>query len=307
MLMNWVPIMIHFTGDTHFGCARLNEYTRGFSAVEEHDETILDGINSVVNKNDILIIAGDFCHEKPGRYRPRIRCKHIVMVLGNHDREAKIKRVFGGNVYHQYMIKTTNRPKQNIWVCHYPPAFWPRSHYGSIAVYGHIHDNIELENMMNIGMPNRRSMDIGVDAAKRVLGDWRPFSEQEILDSVGMLPGHEEIWREIPGWESFYEVSTLGRVRSMDRVTNHGKGGSRKRKGVILKQSLDKKSYLKVGLRKNGHNETQKVHKLVLETFRGPLTEGMQSLHGPAGKHNNCLWNLSYGTQEENWGRPEAR
>ena len=291
--------MIWFTADTHFGCDKLVANTRKeFSCIEDHDAALLDRINHHVGRDDRLIIVGDFCKEKPGRYRPKIRCKNIMFVLGNHDKEVKIRRAFGGNVRHQYMTKTTQRPQHKVWCCHYPPAFWPDSHYGAIAAYGHIHDHRGYEEGMDQGLPNRRSMDVGVDVAKRILGEYRPFSEIEVLDLVGNRPGHEELWRDVPGYEKIYQVSTHGNVRSMDRQIMH-RGHLCNKGGKTLKLSTDSYGYQVVGLSRNGKAKMHKVHRLVLLAFCGP--SNLNVLHGPVGKAANWLTNLSYGTQTEDW------
>ena len=187
--------MIYFTADLHFGCAKLVDATRpGFLDVEEHDNELVYQINSMVGRNDRLVIVGDFCHSKPGRYRPRITCRHIDFILGNHDSEAKIRNVFGGNVWQQRMIKLTTGDK--VWCSHYPTCFWDMCHWGAYHAYGHIHYNPIRESMMDRGMPGRRSMDVSVDAAKRLLGDWRPFSEIEFLYLLDGQTGHDLIKRQ---------------------------------------------------------------------------------------------------------------
>ena len=55
-----------------------------------------------------------------------------------------------------------------------------------------------------------------------------------------------------------------------------------------------------VDLRKDGRTIHRFVHQLVLEAFIGPCPVGMVARHGPHGKYNNHLYNLSWGTQKEN-------
>jgi hypothetical protein len=76
-----------------------------------------------------------------------------------------------------------------------------------------------------------------------------------------------EIWRDIKDYEGLYQVSNLGRVRSVDRYVKHRYGGLRLVKGVILKYLKDKKGYLMVQLFKDGKFKTVKVHRLVAEAF----------------------------------------
>lgn len=182
--------MIYFTADQHFGCKKLVEYTRPlFDNVEQHDDVLLDDLNSTVGRNDTLVIAGDFCRNKPGRYRPQIQCRNVFFILGNHDKEAKIRAVFGGNVW-QY--KTVRLPHgERVFVCHYCMVSWDRSHYGTTHVYGHWHGAKEAE--MDRLMPQRRSMDVGIDNAFKLLGQYRPFSQDEVLDFLAGRVGHDFI------------------------------------------------------------------------------------------------------------------
>lgn len=183
--------MIWFSSDFHFGCEKLVENTRSeFGSIEEHDITLLNSINNHVGINDTLVFLGDFCKEKPGRYRTLIKCKHIFFCLGNHDREAKIRSVFGGNVWHNRMVRWNS---DKIWCSHYPTAFWDGCHRGVIHVYGHIHHDLGRENMMNRGMPGRRSMDVGVDHAFDWLGEYRPWSYLEVVAHLQYREGHDII------------------------------------------------------------------------------------------------------------------
>lgn len=49
---------------------------------------------------------------------------------------------------------------------------------------------------------------------------------------------NNEIWKDIPEYNGFYQVSNLGRIRSLDRITIHSSGAAMKRKGKILKPLL---------------------------------------------------------------------
>ena len=72
-----------------------------------------------------------------------------------------------------------------------------------------------------------------------------------------------EIWKPVVGYEGLYEVSSFGRVRSLDRYDGRGWWI----KGRILKLSMNKKGYLTVGLSKNNQRKTFIVHRLVALHF----------------------------------------
>lgn len=111
---------------------------------------------------------------------------------------------------------------------------------------------------------------------------------------------HEELWRDIPGYEGSYRVSDQGRVRSLDRVIQT-KQGLRSVKGRTLKLTLQGVGYLSVGLYLDGvKHGTKFVHQLVLLAFVGPRPEGMVSRHLNSIPLDNRRVNLAYGTYAQN-------
>ena len=120
-----------------------------------------------------------------------------------------------------------------------------------------------------------------------------------------------EEWKDIVGYEGLYQVSSEGRVKSLDR-TVLGKnrwGGKRLRtfKGAILKQFFN--HYWIVDLCKNGVPQHHLVHRVEYEAFYGPIPEGMQVNHIDENPLNNRLENLNLLTpsQNINWGTRNER
>lgn len=113
----------------------------------------------------------------------------------------------------------------------------------------------------------------------------------------------KEIWKDIPKWENYYQASTLGRVRSLDRIVANRNGKSIK-KGKILKIFHAKKARAQVCLIKDGIRYYPLVSRLVWETFVGAIPEGMQVNHLDENPENNSLSNLNLMTPKENtnWG-----
>jgi DNA-binding XRE family transcriptional regulator len=107
-----------------------------------------------------------------------------------------------------------------------------------------------------------------------------------------------ERWLPVPGWEGFYDVSDLGRVRSLDRVT--GRQRPRRLAGCILKPQLANNGRFRVTLRRDGVKTDQMVHRLVMLAFVGPCPPGLEVLHGVGRELDNRLVNLKYGTHSEN-------
>ncbi len=104
-----------------------------------------------------------------------------------------------------------------------------------------------------------------------------------------------EVWRPVKEYEGIYEVSSYGRVRSIDREDSAG----RKRKGKILSPSSNH-GYLGVNLGKNGKLNFIPVAYLVAQAFLGERPAGYQVHHRDAIKHNNRIENLEYVTGKRN-------
>lgn len=107
-----------------------------------------------------------------------------------------------------------------------------------------------------------------------------------------------EIWRLYPEFD-FIEVSTLGRVRTLDRVVSNGKG-TRVEKGKILKQGLNKNGYLRVAFRKDSKLVNKSVHRLVAQTFI-PNPDNLPEVnHKDNNKLNNSVSNLEWCSHKYN-------
>lgn len=113
------------------------------------------------------------------------------------------------------------------------------------------------------------------------------------------LPG--ESWLPVVNWESLYEVSDFGRVRSLPRLAQDERGIYRLTPGHLLKPAkVNKWGHRFVSLSLNGHVTQQLVHRLVLAAFVGPCPEGQETRHWDGDAANNHLSNLLYGTHKEN-------
>lgn len=109
-----------------------------------------------------------------------------------------------------------------------------------------------------------------------------------------------EEWRDIPGWEGYYQASSHGRVKSVDRVVECRDGTKRNVRNRILMPVLDEYGYQMVCLCKGGECQSVPIHRLVLEAFEGPRPEGMQGCHNDGDSQNNDLINLRWGTPSSN-------
>lgn len=110
----------------------------------------------------------------------------------------------------------------------------------------------------------------------------------------------EEIWKPVIGYEGYYEVSNLGRVKRLDRY-DYGCGYARFYKGRILKNLMSKtSSYYHVQLCKNGTKLNKSVHRLVAEAFL-PNPDNLPCVnHKSEVKTDNRPENLEWCSQEYN-------
>ncbi len=126
------------------------------------------------------------------------------------------------------------------------------------------------------------------------------FCEQAIMN--------DEIWKDAPGWEGFYQVSDAGNVRSLDRTIKRlSKGGNLCEsviKGKLLRKRHHTGGYDYVSFCKNGKSQNKYVHRLVLEAFVGPCPENMECRHKNGVHKDNRLENLHWGIHIDNvWDR----
>lgn len=109
----------------------------------------------------------------------------------------------------------------------------------------------------------------------------------------------KEIWKEIEGYEGFYQISNLGRVKSIDRFVK-GQIGLRKAKGDLKIPTLGKRGYYEIGLNKNSSRKTVKIHRLIALHFI-PNPENKPHInHIDGNKLNNKINNLEWCTHAEN-------
>lgn len=115
----------------------------------------------------------------------------------------------------------------------------------------------------------------------------------------------KEIWRDIVGYEGLYQVSNLGRVRSLDRkheMYQHKKKQlvERKIKGKIIRINKRVNGYLFVVLYKNGEGKSKNVHRLIAEAFIPNPNNLPQVNHKDGNKCNNTIENLEWCTASYN-------
>lgn len=177
-----------FTADPHFGHEKM--LRPGFASIKDWDRFVIDVFKSQVKKSDTVFILGDFvCGAKPQKYKQQL-CGDIWLIQGNHDPSlSACEAVFGKTRVRSTF--ETHVLEQRTWLSHYAHVYWPASHYGSFHLYGHNH--ARREETLDALLPERRSMDVGLDNAKRLLGEYCLFSEEFLHEILSKRAGHDPV------------------------------------------------------------------------------------------------------------------
>jgi len=136
--------------------------------IKEWNAVVLDDTHEVYCLGDVSLCDATKTQEILYRLNGK-----IYLVHGNHEKSAL------GKSYNRDRFEWI-KPKaeikidgQDITLDHYAGRVWNKSHHGAWMLYGHSHDSMEHEVW-------GRSMDVGVDSAYRILGEYRPFNLREI-------------------------------------------------------------------------------------------------------------------------------
>lgn len=205
---------VFFTSDTHYmhrniagpKVSQWNKGYRDFNDEQEMSIELVKQINKHVKHNDILYHLGDWSFggiNNIWNFRKQINCQNIHLILGNHDHHIENNRLLPNIWYSIYQnlgiistenftsddddkvyakdlfntvqhVKNVKHGNNSFFLSHYAHRVWNKSHHDVIHLYGHSHASIDD----NWG----KSMDVGVDNAYKLLGEYRPFYLQEVLE-----------------------------------------------------------------------------------------------------------------------------
>lgn len=110
----------------------------------------------------------------------------------------------------------------------------------------------------------------------------------------------EEEWRDIEGFNGWYQISNTGKVKSLNRVVINSLGVSRRYKGRILNPSLNVWGYVGAHLSRNQKINVFGVHRLVAKAFIPNPENKPEVNHKDGNKLNNRVDNLEWATKSEN-------
>ena len=109
-----------------------------------------------------------------------------------------------------------------------------------------------------------------------------------------------EIWKDIPNYEGLYQVSNLGRVKSLNRKVVDKNGVVNNYKGKILNPSNNKSGRPSLRLCKETKQKRYMVSFLVALTFIGPRPDNYDVCHKNGNNQDNRLENLYFDTRSQN-------
>jgi calcineurin-like phosphoesterase family protein len=181
---------VFITSDTHYGHSNICrgttnwrlpdgsipvDQTRDFETIEKMNDTIVNNINSMVGQDDVLIHLGDWSFggfNNIKKFRERIICKEIHIILGNHDHHILNNKENVRDLFTSVGEYNTLKYLDSTFVLfHYPITSWDGLNKGDIHLHGHVH----LSNDKKFG--RGKKMDVGVDG-----NDLKPYSIKGIIE-----------------------------------------------------------------------------------------------------------------------------
>jgi len=172
--------MIWASADLHLGHrAAIDMCRRPFKDINEMNKVLIGNINSMVSKRDTLYLLGDVSYRIPtseaDELISQINGKKILL-LGNHDKRNYDPRLFED--IRDFIEIGHNGVR--VSMMHYPMMSWPKSHYGSVHLHGHIHSTGEYNLQMR--EQGIRRYDVGVDA-----NGFCPVSLDNVFRFMGLV------------------------------------------------------------------------------------------------------------------------
>jgi calcineurin-like phosphoesterase family protein len=151
------------------------EKTRNYYTLEDMNNSILKGINSTVDPDDILICLGDWSFngiESAIEFREKIACKTVHLVLGNHDNiiaknTNDVKSIFTSVEFYQEL----NIFSEKFMLMHYPIESWNGMRKSVCHLHGHMHYYSDKR------ITGKNRMDVGLDGHP----EFRPY---HIMDEI---------------------------------------------------------------------------------------------------------------------------
>lgn len=126
------------------------------------------------------------------------------------------------------------------------------------------------------------------------------FNNMEHYKNLSLENIEGEIWKDIKDYECYYQISNMGRVKTLKRYAINKLGNNILVKNIIRKQWTHSVGYLNVWLKKNGNKKQFFVHRLVAMEFISNNENKPTVNHKDGNKKNNNIENLEWNTHKEN-------
>lgn len=127
-----------------------------------------------------------------------------------------------------------------------------------------------------------------------------PLCHRAIFTMQTQLDFTQELWKDVVGYEGYYQVNNLGEVRGVERFVKHVSGGLKKVRSRVLYRHPDRKGYIRVLLAKEGKNKCCQVHRLVALAFIPNPNNKPCINHINLQTNDNNVVNLEWVTNREN-------
>lgn len=173
----WVTSDPHY-GHTNIAGPEVSAWKKGyrdFKSTHHMNQCIVGTFNKYIKEYDTLICMGDWSFggkDNIAKFREQIVCKNILLTYGNHDHHIKKYPELRSLFTYCNDILSLSIDDHNFFMSHYSHQVWINQAKGTIHLFGHSHANLE-----GLG----KSMDVGIDVAYKMYGEYRPFHISEII------------------------------------------------------------------------------------------------------------------------------
>jgi calcineurin-like phosphoesterase family protein len=176
---------IFVTSDLHFShvnltgpkVSRWKDGYRDFDNTHYMNVVLHETLNKYVQEDDILYFLGDFAfggEQNIAIHRDLINCKTIHVILGNHDHNLKKHPECFTSIQEELRIELED---YKLWMKHHPQPGYSGERTDTYHFFGHVHGK-------ESSFAGGKSLDVGVDHAYKIFGEYRPFELHEAIKLI---------------------------------------------------------------------------------------------------------------------------
>lgn len=175
-----------FTADWHLGHKNIIRYCgRPFEDVAQMDSVLISKTLRMLGRKGVLYFLGDLSLDHRIATSTLMRfTSQVFFIFGNHDKKGARRFVNENRGLSGHDLLSICENHVNITMCHYAMRTWPGSHFNSIEkkkirsiqLFGHSHGTLKDISPFQL--------DVGIDNAAKLLGEYRPFTLDEVLEII---------------------------------------------------------------------------------------------------------------------------